>query len=66
MCEVVGNLVTSDLGDKHLIRNVCAKSLQSCLTLQPYELQPTRLLCLGDSPGKNTRVCCHVLLHLET
>ena len=30
--------------------------------LQPYGLQPTRLLCPWDSPGKNTRVNCHFLL----
>ena len=39
-----------------------AKSLQSCLTLRPHGLWPTRLLCLWDSPGKNTGVGFHVLL----
>ena len=28
----------------------------------PYGLQPTRLLCPWDSPGKNTGVHCHALL----
>ena len=44
--------------------NACmhAKSLQSCLTLQPQGQQPTRFLCPQDSPGKNTGVCCHFLL----
>ena len=28
----------------------------------PYRLQLTRLLCLWDSPGKNTGVGCHALL----
>ena len=28
-------------------------------SLQPQELQPTRLLCLWDSPGKNSGVGCH-------
>ena len=33
---------------------------KSCLTLlQPHGLQPTRLLCPWDSPGKNTGVGCH-------
>ena len=41
---------------------VCAKSLQLCLTLQPCGLQPARLLCPWNSPGKNTRVGCHALL----
>ena len=31
-----------------------AKSLQSCPTLQPYGLHPSRLLCPWDSLGKNT------------
>ena len=44
--------------------NTCmhAKSLQSCLTVQPHRWQPTRLLCPQDSPGKNTGVGCHFLL----
>ena len=34
--------------------------VQSCLTvLQPHGLQPTRLLCLWDFPGKSTGVSCH-------
>ena len=39
-----------------------AKSLQSCLTLQPHRQQPTRLPRPWDSPGKNTGVGCHFLL----
>ena len=31
---------------------------QSCLTLRP-PLEPTRLLCPWDYPGKNTGVGCH-------
>ena len=31
-------------------------------SLQPCELQSTRLLCPWDSPGKNTRVGCYFLL----
>ena len=34
--------------------------IQSCQTLQG--LQPARLLCPWNSPGKNTRVGCHALL----
>ena len=37
-------------------------SAQSCLTLQPHGLQPTRFLCPWDSPGKNTGAGCHFLL----
>ena len=42
-----------------------AKSLQSCLTLCDPIQQPTRLLCPWDSPGKNTGVGCHFLLHFQ-
>ena len=31
-------------------------------SLQPHGLQPARLLCLWNSPGKSTEVCCHFLL----
>ena len=31
-------------------------------SVQPHGLQPTRLLCPWDSPGKNTGVGCHFLL----
>ena len=31
-------------------------------SLQPDGLQPARLLCPRDSPGKDTRVGCHALL----
>ena len=30
---------------------------------RPHGLQPTRLLCPWDSPGKSTGVDCHFLLH---
>ena len=32
--------------------------------VQPRRRQPTKLLCPWDSPGKNTGVGCHILLHL--
>ena len=32
---------------------------QSCLTLRPRGLQPARLLCPWDSPGKSAGVGCH-------
>ena len=31
-------------------------------SLRPHGLQPIKLLCPWDSPGKNTRVGCHFLL----
>ena len=39
--------------------SVCA---QSCQTLQRFGLQPARLRCPWDSPGKNSGVGCHFLL----
>ena len=42
--------------------SVHAKSLQLCLTLLPYGMWPTRLLCPWDSPSKNRGVGCHFLL----
>ena len=36
---------------------------QSCPTLcDPMDLQPKKLLCPWDFPGKNTGVGCHFLL----
>ena len=35
---------------------------QSCPTLRPHGLQPTRLLRPWDFPGKNTGVGCYFLL----
>ena len=34
----------------------------SCPTVRPHRLQPTRLLCPWNSPGKNTGVGSHSLL----
>ena len=34
---------------------------QLCLTQRPCGLQPTRLLCSWDFPGKSTGVGCHCL-----
>ena len=33
--------------------------------LRPHGLQPPRLLCPWDCPGKSTGVGCHCLLRLE-
>ena len=48
-----------------LVQLKCIKLLviQSCLTLlQPHELQPIKLLCPWNSPGKNTGFSSHFLL----
>ena len=34
-------------------------------SLRPHGLQPTRLLCPWDFPGKSTRVGCHCLLQSQ-
>ena len=44
------------------LKYVCAKSLQSCRSLQPHRRQPTRLPRPWDSLSKNTGVGCHFLL----
>ena len=41
----------------------CTQSLQLCLTLQSHGLKPTRLRYQWNSPGKNTGVGSHSLLH---
>jgi len=46
----------------NLYTAAAAKSLQSCLTVQPHRWQPTRIPHPWDSPGKNTGVGCHFLL----
>ena len=42
---------------------VCVCEVASVVSdsLQPYGLQPVRLLCPWDSPGKNSGVGCHAL-----
>ena len=45
------------------IAAAAAKSLQLCPTLCDPVLQPTRLPRPWNSPGKNTGVGCHFLLH---
>ena len=44
---------------------VVVQSQSHVLLLRPHGLQPARLLRPWDSPGKNIRVGCHFLLHLE-
>ena len=46
--------------------SVCTCYVASVMSdsLQPIGLQPARLLCLWDSPGKNTGVSCHALLQV--
>ena len=44
------------------INDVVVLVAQSCPTLQPHGLQPARLLCPWDFPGRSTGVGCHFLL----
>ena len=48
----------------HRARNRSVQFSRSVVSdsLRSYGLQPTRLLCPWDSPGKNTGVGCHALL----
>ena len=41
----------------------CCITLVLSDSVRPHRQQPTRLLCPWDSPGKNTGVGCHFLLH---
>ena len=42
--------------------NFCVLITQLCSSLWPHGLQPARLFCPWNSPGKNTEVGCHFLL----
>ena len=47
---------------QHVATGLHSKSIHSCPALQCYAMEPSRLLCLFNSPGKNTGVGCHTLL----
>ena len=49
---------TSTISTLQLVVTLCSVMSNS---LWPHRLQPTRLLCPWDSPGKNTGVRCHFL-----
>ena len=60
-CSPPGSSVRGILQARILVYFVLVA--QSCPTLlQPHRLQPARLLCPWDSPGKNTGVGCYSLL----
>ena len=46
----------------HLCVHVCLVASVMFDSVRPYRLQPARLLCLWDFPGKNTGVDCHAFL----
>ena len=57
-------LTSSPEGKKKRKQSPCAVLSRSVMSdsLRLHGLQPSRLLCPWDSPGKNTGVGCHVLL----
>ena len=55
-CLLLGRKVMTNLESEE------SEVAQSCPTLWPHGLQPTRLLRPWDSLGKNTGVGCHFLL----
>ena len=59
---IVHGVAKSQTRPSNFTATAAAKSLQSCLTVQRYGQQPSRLLCLWDSPDKNTGVGCDFLL----
>ena len=48
--------------EKAYIKHACQVASVVSDSVRPHGLQPTRLLCPWDSPGKNTGVGCHFLL----
>ena len=46
-----------------VLNNTCQVASVASNSVRPHGLQPTRLLHPWDSPGKNTGVGCHFLLH---
>ena len=53
-------LIFNSLGIKYLLVCVLSGTVMSD-SLQPHGLQPTRLFCPWNFPGKNTGVDCHFL-----
>ena len=63
---VISTVISTQFFSFHfsfLILFCCCLVAKSCPTLlQPHELQPTRLFCSWNFPGKNTGVGYHFLL----
>ena len=67
--QILSHLLHSFIFDVHLLsfnhnQTIALCSVASVVSdsLQPYGLQPSRLLCPCDSPGKNIGVGSHALL----
>ena len=55
-------ILGSDIIESSTLEDTVLVAQQYLTLLRPLGLQPTRLLCPWDFPGKNTRVGCHFLL----
>ena len=58
-------LFTTGPPEKPARRLCCLVTSVVSDSVQPHELQCSRLLCPWDSPGKNTGVGCHFLLQIH-
>ena len=61
-------LISSHLFEKKgFLKKTCGCVSRSVVSdsLRPHRLQPARFLCPWNSPGKNTGVDCHSLLHVK-
>ena len=47
------------------LETLCISCSVMPYSLQPHRLQPIRLLCPWDSPGKDVGVICHFLLQVR-
>ena len=64
LCSSPGTITTWLIGYTPIQNmRVCEVASVMSNSLQSHGMQPARLLCPWDSPGKNTGVDCHVLLH---
>ena len=61
-CSLSVSLTTHCQNTSPSVQSACVSSLVTSTSLQPHGLEPTRLLCPWDSPGKNTGVGGHFLL----
>ena len=62
---IKGDFFKTTNPDKYTSRKLASESVSRSVlsnSLQLHGLQPTRLLCPRDSPGKHTGVHCHALL----
>ena len=61
-CYLVYRVIVTIFLNSIYMRCCCQVASVVSDSVRPHGLQPTRLLCPWDSPGKNTGVGCHFLL----